>query len=345
MGYPVLKSPEIEVQDESEAVRANHGLYLLTRPVVVGKPLQEESLLSGLIGNLRDAFFPEKQPPLHLTSRPVAVADPLAVKRGPASTVLAFMVHVTVIAAILWAAMNLHTHVKAVQQAKVITPLYFKPYIPPTIPAPRAMGGGGGGGAHKLVEPVKGKLPKIEKQPITPPQILKIDNPKMPQPAAIKMPEKINLPQNTNMPNVGVPNSPQVAMASQGSGSNSGFGQGLGGGIGAGHGSGLGAGIGGGYGGGVMSVGGGVSAPVLLHQVQPEFTDEARQAKLQGTVEIQLIVDAYGNPENITVVRHLGMGLDQKAIQAVRQYKFKPATYQGHPVAVRLMVDVDFHLY
>lgn len=344
MGYPVLKSPEIEAQDESLDLRSNHGLYLLTRPVVFGKPLQEESLLSGLISNVRDAFFPEKQPPLHLTSRPVAVADPLAVKRGPASTVLAFMVHVTVIAAILWAAMNLHTHVKA-QQAKVITPLYFKPYIPPTIPAPKAMGGGGGGGAHKLVEPVKGKLPKIEQQPVTPPQILKIDNPKMPQPAAIKMPDKINLPQNTNMPNVGVPNSPQVAMASQGSGSNSGFGQGLGGGIGAGHGSGLGAGIGGGYGGGVMSVGGGVSAPVLLHQVQPEFTDEARQAKLQGTVEIQLIVDAYGNPENITVVRHLGMGLDQKAIQAVRQYKFKPATYQGHPVAVRLMVDVDFHLY
>lgn len=345
MGYPVLKTPEYEVQDETQVELPNHGLYLCTRPVVIGRPLEEESLLSGLIANLHDAFFPEKQPPLHLTSRPVAVADPLAVKRGPASSILAFMVHATVIAAILWAAMNLHTHVKTVQKAKVITPLYFKPYIPPTIPAPKAMGGGGGGGAHKVIEPVKGKLPPVVKEPVTPPQILKIDNPKLAQPAAIKMPENIKLPQNTNMPNIGVTNSPQVAMASQGSGSNSGFGQGLGGGIGAGHGNGLGAGIGSGYGGGVMSVGGGVSAPVLLHQVQPEFTDEARQAKMEGTVEIQLIVDAYGNPENITVVKHLGMGLDQKAIQAVRQYKFKPAMYQGHPVAVRLMVDVDFHLY
>jgi TonB family protein len=94
-----------------------------------------------------------------------------------------------------------------------------------------------------------------------------------------------------------------------------------------------------------MSVGGGVSAPQLIHSVQPEFTDEARQAKYQGAVEIQLIVDSNGNPENIQIVKHLGMGLDQKAIDAVRQYKFHPAMYQGHPVPVRLVVDVDFHLF
>lgn len=346
MGYPVLRSSEFETQIENVDERPNNnGLYLCSRPVVFGKPLQEESLLSTLTANLREALFPQKLPPLHLTSRPVAVADPLAVRRGPASSILAFMVHATVIAAILWVTMNLHTtHVKPVQ-AHVITPIYFKPYIPPTIPAPKAMGGGGGGGAHHIVEPVKGKLPPMVKQPVTPPQILKIDNPRLPQPAAIQVPQKINLPQNTNMPNVGMPNSPQIALASQGPGSNSGFGSTMGGGIGAGHGAGLGSGVGGGYGGGVMSVGAGVSAPVLIHQVQPEFTDEARQAKLEGTVEIQLIVNAYGNPENIVIVRHLGMGLDQKAIDAVRQYRFKPAVFQGHPVAVRLMVDVGFHLY
>ncbi|HEV2276980.1 MAG TPA: TonB family protein [Acidobacteriaceae bacterium] len=345
MGYPALRTPEFEPQVESQDERANSGLYLCTRPVVFGKPLPDESLFATLRANLRDAFFPEKQPPLHLTSRPVAVADPLAVRRGPASSILAFFVHATAIAAILWVTMNLHTtHVKPVQ-AHVFTPIYFKPYIPPTIPAPKAMGGGGGGGAHHIVEPVKGKLPPMVKQPVTPPQILKIDNPKLPQPAAIQVPQKINLPQNTNMPNVGLPNSQQVALASQGPGSNSGFGSTMGGGIGAGHGAGLGAGMGGGYGGSVMSVGGGVTAPVLVHQVQPEFTDQARAAKLEGTVEIQLIVDAYGNPKNVTVVRSLGMGLDQKAIAAVSQYKFKPAMYQGHPVAVQLRVDVGFHLY
>jgi TonB family protein len=94
-----------------------------------------------------------------------------------------------------------------------------------------------------------------------------------------------------------------------------------------------------------MTVGGGVSAPTVIHSAEPEFTDEARRANLQGTVAIALIVDAQGNPQDIRVVRHLGMGLDEKAIAAVRQYKFKPALYQGNPVAVQMTIDVDFHLH
>jgi periplasmic protein TonB len=119
----------------------------------------------------------------------------------------------------------------------------------------------------------------------------------------------------------------------------------MGGGIGIGHGNGTGVGSGGGFGGGVMSVGGGVSAPQLLNHIEPDFTDQARQARYQGVVEIQMIVDSSGNPENIVIVKHLGMGLDEKAIDAVRQYRFHPAMFQGHPVPVRLVVDVDFHLY
>lgn len=348
MGYAVLTNREVEPQqdpsDDRSVARSTNGLYLCSRPVIFAKPMPEEGLFSGLIANLRDALFPQKLPPLHLTSRPVAVADPMAVRRDPTSSTIAFILHVAVISAIIWLTLNLKNHVVA-PQARVITPITFiRPYIPPAIPAPKAMGGGGGGGAHHVIEPSKGHLPPMVKTPTVAPQILKIDNPKMPAPAAIQVPQAVHIPDNS-MPNIGMPNSPQVALASQGSGSNSGFGQGLGGGIGAGHGSGLGSGIGGGYGGGVMSVGGGVSAPQLIHSVQPEFTDAARQAKYTGVVEIALIVDAYGNPENIQVVKHLGMGLDQKAEAAVKQYKFRPATYQGHPVAVRLIVDVDFHLY
>ena len=138
--------------------------------------------------------------------------------------------------------------------------------------------------------------------------------------------------------------SPQIALASQGSGSGSGFGQGGGGGIGSGHGAGVGPGSAGGYGGGIMTVGGGVMAPQVIHRVEPQFSDEARRTKYQGNVSIQLIVDAQGNPQNIRVIRHLGMGLDEKAIAAVRQYKFKPAMFQGHPVPVQIIIDVDFHL-
>jgi TonB family protein len=103
--------------------------------------------------------------------------------------------------------------------------------------------------------------------------------------------------------------------------------------------------MGGGYGGGVMSVGGGVSAPQVVHAVQPEFTPEARQANYEGSISIQLIVDSQGNPQDIRVTRHLGMGLDQKAIEAVRQYRFRPAQYQGHPVAVQMIIEVAFHLH
>jgi TonB family protein len=94
-----------------------------------------------------------------------------------------------------------------------------------------------------------------------------------------------------------------------------------------------------------MSVGGGVSAPVVIHSVQAEFTPEARAADFQGNVSIQLIIDSQGNPQNVHVVRHLGMGLDEKAVEAVKQYRFKPAMYQGHPVAVQMVIEVDFHLH
>jgi protein TonB len=94
-----------------------------------------------------------------------------------------------------------------------------------------------------------------------------------------------------------------------------------------------------------MSVGGGVSAPTVIRSVEPEFTEAARQSNYQGSVSIQLVVDSQGNPQAIRVTRHAGMGLDEKAIEAVRQYKFRPALYQGHPVAVQIVIDVDFHLH
>jgi len=152
------------------------------------------------------------------------------------------------------------------------------------------------------------------------------------------------MPDN-NMPSLGVSQSPQIALAAQGRGSGSGFGSGSGGGIGSGHGSGGGPGVGGGYGGGLMSVGGGVSAPLVLHSVEPEFTDDARRANFQGSVSIKLIVDSQGNPQDVRLLSHLGMGLDERAVEAVKHYKFSPAMYEGHPVSVQILLDVAFRLH
>ena len=153
--------------------------------------------------------------------------------------------------------------------------------------------------------------------------------PKLAFTPAIDVQKDITLPDNPNLPNFGVKNSANVTLASNGSGGGGGMGSGYGGGLGSGTGNGYGPGYGGNTGGGVYRVGGGVSAPVPIFTPEAEFSDEARRAKYQGVCLISLIVDAQGNPQNPRVVRPLGMGLDEKALEAVRKYKFKPAMKDG----------------
>jgi periplasmic protein TonB len=236
-------------------------------------------------------------------------------------------------------------HTRMLQKKMMQTTLTNVPFMPAMPLSKDTMGGGGGGGNHETVEASKGKLPEMSKKPLAPPQILKLDNPKLPVTPAVLMPQPIKLPDAANMPNLGIPQSQQVALASQGGGSGSGFGTGSGGGIGSGNGNGVGPGEGGGYGGGVMHLGGGVSAPVLIYDPDPEFSDEARRAKYQGVCVVGLIVDSQGNPQQAHVVRPLGMGLDEKALEAVRQYKFKPAMYKGKAVPVEINIEVNFRIY
>lgn len=290
---------------------------------------------------LADESSSEILPLKEWDERPIFAVDSLTFKSDQSSRAISFVLHAFMITLVLLLALKTHSVIAASPET-IVTPIDFKSFTPPiTLPAVRQMGGGGGGGAHEVVEASKGHLPVIAEIQITPPQLSKIDRPKL----GIAPSEIVKIPEDNNLPNLGVSKSSQVVLVSQGRGSGSGFGQGQGGGIGIGHGSGVGPGTGGGYGGGLMSVGGGVAAPVVIHSVEPEFTQDARQANFQGSVSIMLIVDSQGNPQNVRVTRHLGMGLDEKAVEAVRQYKFKPAMYQGHPVAVQIVMDVDFHLH
>ena len=89
----------------------------------------------------------------------------------------------------------------------------------------------------------------------------------------------------------------------------------------------------------------GVTLPVALYTPEPEFSDEARRQKYQGACEVEIVVDAHGLPQNIHVVRPIGMGLDENAVDAIRKYRFKPAMKDGKPVAAAMTVVVDFRLY
>jgi TonB family protein len=115
-------------------------------------------------------------------------------------------------------------------------------------------------------------------------------------------------------------------------------GSGSGGGIGSGRGGGLGGGT------GAYRVGGGVSAPIATFSPEPEYSEEARKAKYSGTVVLQLVVDPTGKARDIRVVRSLGLGLDEKAIEAVNKWKFRPGVKNGQPVSVQATIEVNFRL-
>jgi periplasmic protein TonB len=328
-----------EEMDNQKAAVAGTGHEL---DAFLGKAFEEKPIWSGLWESVRDVFFPVKLPPLELTSKPIPVPDRMAVKANPWAIGISGFVNLTIVLILLFfVGRKIYETVKPTLLA---TNIDVGDYNAPKDTT--KAGGGGGGGEHSIIDANKGKLPKLEKDPIISPQPTVIEHPKLPELPAINVQANIQLPDNPNMPMIGVHESTNVQMASAGQGSGAGMGLGSGGGLGSGNGNGYGPGEGGNTGGGLYQIGGRVSAPVVIHAVEAEFSDEARRAKYQGVCLISLIVDAQGNPQNIRVARSLGMGLDEKAIEAIRQYKFKPAMKDGRtPVPVPITIEVDFRLY
>ncbi|HEY1984391.1 MAG TPA: energy transducer TonB [Terracidiphilus sp.] len=310
----------------------------------LGKAFEEKPIWTGLWESIRDVFFPPKLPPLELTSTPIPVPDPMAFKTNPWAVGSAAVINGLILAIMLY--IGARAVINKIMPPKQVTNVDVGNF---DLAAPKAMktaGGGGGGGSHDIIDPIKGKLPKIDKAPVTPPMVPILDHPKLAIDSAIAVQKDIKLPDNPNMPMIGVTNSPNVTMASNGQGTGGGMGTGSGGGLGSGNGNGFGPGSGGNTGGGLFRIGGGVSAPVPIISPEAEFSDEARRAKYQGVCLVSLIVDAQGNPQNPRVIRALGMGLDEKALEAVRRYKFKPALKEGKtPVPVMITIEVNFRLY
>ena len=208
-------------------------------------------------------------------------------------------------------------------------------------------GGGGGGGGNRTPDPPrKAELKGQEK----------IDVPVAPQPKPVPKetppPAQVTLPAVTmaasvqDLPGM-IASAPAISVPSQGSGVGGGAGTGTGTGIGPGRGSGVGDGYGGGFGGGAYQPGvNGVSMPEVLYEKKPEYTSAAMRAKVQGTVEVEAIVNPDGTIGEARVVRSLDdrFGLDEKAIEAVRLWRFRPAVKGGRPVPVRVVIELTFTL-
>ncbi len=219
-------------------------------------------------------------------------------------------------------------------------------------------GGGGGGGGLKMRTPSTKVERKGERKISSPVPARKLPPPLEPKPKPVEPPPapleaKVLPPVMAPVSPIAadprdregdVKETPKEAPPSQGPGAGGGAGTGKGTGLGEGSGSGIGSGEGGGMGGGPYRPGSGVEPPRLLKEVRANYTDEARRANITGEVVLEIVVRRDGSVGDVSMLKRLGSGLDQKAVEAVRQWRFAPARMKGVPVDVIVEVSVDFRL-
>lgn len=202
-------------------------------------------------------------------------------------------------------------------------------------PAPRTMGGGGSGQQAKPAS--KGRLPRVADLVFVPPTTrpIEIEPALAMEPTIVAAPTLQNVALTIGDP-LGLPGPP-----SDGRGGKGGIGDGDGGGVGNRKGprAGNGDGLSGAFSGSAIS-----TAPVLVHKVDPEYSEEARRARFNGTVRLRIVIDADGNPTDIQVIRSPGLGLGERAMQSVAKWRFRPGRRDGKAVPVSATVDVNFSL-
>ncbi|HMD33931.1 MAG TPA: energy transducer TonB [Vicinamibacterales bacterium] len=226
---------------------------------------------------------------------------------------------------------------------------------PPTmqmvfLATPGPGGGGGGGGLRQPAPPPKAKLEGRRK--ISSPIVAKPPQPIAPPPRPVleaKAPPPPIVAPIATMPadkesRVGVAEETKAETPSSGPGKGGGAGSGAGVGIGPGDGSGVGPGSGGGFGGGPYRPGSGITPPRLLREVKADYTEEARRRGLAGEVVLEIVVRSDGSIGDVRVLQGLGGGLNERAAEAVRQWRFEPAQRLGKPVDVFVEVAVEFKL-
>ncbi|MFQ5776900.1 MAG: energy transducer TonB [Terriglobia bacterium] len=299
---------------------------------------------------VQEVFRPEKLPPLKVTSKPVAVPDIWNTKayarryrRIRSVTILG---HALLLFLVAFPFVRKTVQAESDKQLLELEALNdigsYKLILPP---APKKSGGGGGGGERNPLPASKGRLPKfsLDAQLAPPAAVIRNPNPKLAVEPTVVVPPNIQIP-SPDMEAFGDPLSASM-IPSGGPGSGAGIGTGAGGGVGSGFGPGVGPGRGGGTGGGIFRIGGNVSAPACIYCPDPEYSEEARKAKYQGIVVLWAVVDERGRARDVRVQKTLGLGLDEEALRAVQNWRFRPAERFGKAVPVYMAIEVSFHLY
>ncbi len=322
-------------------------------PVAARRPLhtrmmdEQRSMLTIFWENLRDTIAPPKLPPLQVTSKPIKVKDIWSKDPQARPAQLASLaMHVLIIGLLLAPVVNEFSAASVKADHITLSAVEIAPYVPKQPGAKKAQGGGGGGERNPLPAS-KGKAPKFSmNQQLAPPQVvIRNQNPALQVDPTLYGPPELKLP-NSNLPNWGDPRA-ALLTGSGGPGSGGGIGDGTGGGIGSGDGGGYGPGSGGGTGGGAFNAGtGGVSYATCIYCPRPEYSEEGYKAKYQGTVLLRFLVTAEGKVTNISVIKGLGLGMDEKAIEAVRTWRLRPSVGpNGKPVAAWNTAEVAFRLH
>ena len=222
------------------------------------------------------------------------------------------------------------------------------------VPGP---GGGGGGGGLRMKAPPPKAMRKGTSTISSPIPVRKLPPPLEARPRVVEPPPTpieakvlppVMAPVATKPADAqdreGLMAKSEQPEPSSGPGAGGGVGTGQGTGLGQGSGSGIGEGSGGGTGGGPYRPGSGVEPPRLLKEVRAQYSDAARRANLEGEVELEIVIRRDGSVGDVKVLKGLGMGLNEQAIQAVRQWRFAPARLKGAAVDVIVEVAVEFRL-
>jgi TonB family protein len=307
------------------------------------------SNFGGFGTRIKDFFSPPKQAPLPFAVKQIKVKDIWSKDENFGwSQVIAVGLHAAVIALLVIPIFTnvLSPSTEAKSKQIGVTSIDISPYIAKLPAGADKAGGGGGGGDRSQLPPTKGRAPKFKYTQFTPPEAtLKNLNPKLPMDPSLLGPPDLKVA-NPPLTNMGDPLAASVNY-SGGPGGGGGIGTGEAGGIGSGSGGGLGPGEGGGTGGGMFRAGvNGVGSPVCIYCPQPEYSDEARKAKYQGTVLLDVTVTADGRVLNPQVLKGPGLGLEEKAMAQVKNWKMRPAVGpSGKAVNCRVQIEVTFHLY